>query len=30
MDWSMEQVKFWLDWAIGQFNLEAWLLTSLI
>jgi len=23
MEWSMDQVKFWLDWAIGQFSLES-------
>jgi len=23
MDWSMEQVKFWLEWAIAQFSLEG-------
>jgi len=23
MDWSMEQVKFWLEWAISQFSLEG-------
>jgi len=22
MDWNMDQVKFWLEWAIGQFSLE--------
>jgi len=23
MDWSTEQVKFWLEWAIVQFSLES-------
>jgi Sterile alpha motif (SAM)/Pointed domain len=23
MDWNTEQVKFWLEWAIGQFTLEG-------
>ena len=23
MDWSVEQVKFWLEWAIAQFGLDG-------
>lgn len=23
MHWSVDQVKFWLSWAVGQFNLDG-------